>query len=339
MSAPTHPGAAVSVILPTYNRAPFLRSAFESISAQTFEDWDLIVVDDGSVDNTREIVASFEASRPGRVRYVHQANRGAYGARNTGVQEAAGRYFAFFDSDDLWMPHHLERSVTALERHRDLDWVFAACVQVDHASGKTIDPNTFYLGGQPRPFLSLDTEIDGDLRIITDPDVLECQILHGLYCGLQNSVMKREVFDGRRFNERSRVVDDELFVIRALAEGARFGYYMEPHVVYHVHGDNSSASATGVSLAKHIDIYNELTTGIEDLLGTLTLAPRDRRALRQRLAREYFWHLGYVGYWKAGRRREAIEMYRRGLAAWPWQASAWKTYVLARVRTAFQSAE
>jgi tetratricopeptide (TPR) repeat protein len=221
-----------------------------------------------------------------------------------------------------------------------VDWVFGSCRQVDFATGKVIEPSTFHVGGRPRPFLSLETRTDENLRIITDPSALECQILHGLYCGLQNSVMKRELFDGRRFNPRSRVVDDEIFVIRVLAAGARFAYFPDPHVVYRVHGDNSSASAGGLTLAKHVDIYSELTAALEQVLAaTPSFSPRERRAMRKRLAREYFWHLGYVGYWQAGRKREAIDMFRRGLEAWPWYPSAWKTYLLARLKAAVQGAQ
>ena len=329
--------ARVTVILPTYNRAAFLPGAFASLASQTFTDWDLVIVDDGSTDGTRGIVDEYLKTNS-RARYVYQDNRGAYGARNRGVDEATGRYLAFFDSDDLWLPHHLERCVTALEAHPEIDWVFGACTQVDRANGAVIDPNTSYLGGRPRPFVSLKADLDNGLHVINDPTVLECQILHGLYCGLQNSVIKRDLFDGRRFNEKFRVVEDELFVIKVLAAGARFAYFLEPHVIYQVHTDNSSASAGPPSLAKHVSIYTELTDGIEELLSSnITLSARERRSLLKRLAREYFWHLGYVGFWQAGNRRKALDMYRRGLAAWPWHAAAWKTYMLARVRVALQS--
>jgi glycosyltransferase involved in cell wall biosynthesis len=324
----------VTVVLPTYNRAAFLPGAFDALARQTFTDWELVIVDDGSTDRTRDVVAQYMQSQEA-TKYVYQPNRGAYGARNTGVDQANGRYIAFYDSDDLWLPHHLERCVHALEAHPELDWVFGACRQIDRATGKVLDPNTSYIGGRPRPFVSLKARVTEGLHIITDAGVLECQILHGLYCGLQNSVMKREMFGGgRRFNDRFRVVEDELFVIRLLAAGARFAYFLEPHVVYQVHSDNSSASATASSLAKHVEIYSELTVGIEQLLSELSLNPRQRRALLKRLGREYFWHLGYVGFWQAGRRLEALDMYRRGLAAWPWHPSPWKTYLLARLRVA-----
>src|SRR5947209_7539603 len=118
---------AVSVILPTYNRAKFLPQAFDSISGQSFADWELIVVDDGSTDHTREIVAELAAGVAQPVRYMAQANQGPYAARATGFQAARGRLVAFYDSDDVWLPHHLADCVLELTKHADVDWVFAAC--------------------------------------------------------------------------------------------------------------------------------------------------------------------------------------------------------------------
>src|SRR6185369_12182982 len=97
------------------------------------------------------------------------------------------------------------------------------------------------------------------------------QITHGLYCGLQNSVIRREVFERRRFDERSRVVDDELFVIRAIAEGRRFGYFLEPHVIYRMHDDNSSGSASSLSAARHLAIFTETIDGLERLRADLAI--------------------------------------------------------------------
>jgi|KBSMisStaDraftv2_1062788.scaffolds.fasta_scaffold278711_2 Glycosyltransferases involved in cell wall biogenesis len=322
----------VTVVLPTYNRAAFLPAAFDSIRNQTLSDWSVVVVDDGSTDDTRATVQQFANVLGDRIHYVYQANRGAYAARNRGLDDARGTYVAFFDSDDLWLPHHLERCVTALQSNPDVDWVFGACRQVDHATGRTIDPNTFLIDGRPRPFVNLKSRQSGGLRIIIDPDVLACQILHGLYCGLQNSVMKRSLFDRDRFNPESKVIDDQFFVTRALVAGARFGYFMEPHVIYRVHDDNSSGSATVQSLQKQIAIFTESIAGLEQLVPQLAPNRRARRALSKRLGQEYFWQLGYAGYWQAGRRREALEMFKRGLAEWPWSPAPWKTYWLARLK-------
>src|SRR5437762_11880112 len=97
---------AVSIILPTYNRSKFLPQALASIRGQTFADWELIVVDDGSSDDTGELVRALTADVRQSVRYGYQQNQGAYAARNTGLDLARGRYVAFFDSDDVWLPHH-----------------------------------------------------------------------------------------------------------------------------------------------------------------------------------------------------------------------------------------
>jgi glycosyltransferase involved in cell wall biosynthesis len=336
MTVPAQSPSLVSVILPTFNRASFLPGAFESLIQQTHTNWELIVVDDGSSDDTRQVVSDLGRSLARPFHYVYQQNRGAYAARNRGLDEARGHYIAFFDSDDLWLPHHLIDCAAALDRHPEIDWVFGSCRQTDFATGATIDPSTFYIDGRPRPFLRLKSQSDGRLRIITDSAVVECQLSHGLYCGLQNSMMRRRLFDGRRFDSRSRVVDDEIFVIRLLAEGSRFAYFDDPHVIYRVHADNSSASAKGLSIAKHVEIYTELASSFEQLLVDTKFGPRERRALLKRLSREYFWHLGYVGYWQSGRTHEALAMFKRGLSVWPWHAGAWKTYLLARLKVALQ---
>lgn len=94
----------VSVIIPCYNHGHYLPHAVNSVLAQTFTDWEAIIVDDGSTDNTREVAAQFTDER---VRYVHQENRGLSGARNTGIRAAQGAYLAFLDADDEWEPRFL----------------------------------------------------------------------------------------------------------------------------------------------------------------------------------------------------------------------------------------
>ena len=113
----------VSVIIPTYNRARYLREAVESVLAQTYTDWELIVVDDGSTDETRRVVQSY-VSRDPRVFYRAQANRGEGAARNTGIQLARSRYVAFLDDDDLWLPEKLAWQLEALAHHPEAPWVF-----------------------------------------------------------------------------------------------------------------------------------------------------------------------------------------------------------------------
>jgi glycosyltransferase involved in cell wall biosynthesis len=101
----------VSVILPVYNGENYLRSAIESVLGQTFDDFELIVVDDGSSDSTPEIAQSYRA----RVRYVRQNNTGVAGAFNHGLKLASGRYISWLSHDDLFAPTKLEKQVAALD--------------------------------------------------------------------------------------------------------------------------------------------------------------------------------------------------------------------------------
>ncbi|MFH1681748.1 MAG: glycosyltransferase [Candidatus Eisenbacteria bacterium] len=104
---------AVSVIIPTYNRASLVRESIESVFAQTFKDYEIVVVDDGSTDNTGVLLDPLVEA--GRIRYVRTPNRGESAARNVGLEMACGKYIAFNDSDDLFTPRKLEKQVAFLE--------------------------------------------------------------------------------------------------------------------------------------------------------------------------------------------------------------------------------
>ena len=103
----------VSVVIPTYNRSELIRRTMRSVENQTFEDWELIVVDDGSEDETEKIVKSKKSSK---INYVsHKRNRGASAARNTGIEASSGEYVAFLDADDEWIPTKLELQVGKMD--------------------------------------------------------------------------------------------------------------------------------------------------------------------------------------------------------------------------------
>ena len=114
----------VSVIIPCYRQAAFLPQAIDSVLAQTLRDLECIVVNDGSPDNTREVVASY-LLRDSRVRYVEQVNRGVSAARNLGISEARGRYIQFLDADDLIEPQKLEMQVGLLRQESGLALSFS----------------------------------------------------------------------------------------------------------------------------------------------------------------------------------------------------------------------
>jgi glycosyltransferase involved in cell wall biosynthesis len=127
----------VSVIIPTYNDATYLPVAIESVLAQSCQDFELIVIDDGSTDNTRTVLQSYLA----RIRYIYQENQGESVARNQGIRLAQGEYVAFLDSDDVWLPAKLARQVEIMAAHPQGVLLYTDSYLTD-AAGKEIG----YLG-------------------------------------------------------------------------------------------------------------------------------------------------------------------------------------------------
>lgn len=125
----------VSVIIPTYNRAELLPETIGSILAQTFRDFEIIVVDDGSTDNTKEVVESFNSPS---IRYIYQANLGVSAARTTGIKASSGEYIAFLDSDDIWLPENLELKVKRLDSHPEVALVCSDAYVFDDKTGANL---------------------------------------------------------------------------------------------------------------------------------------------------------------------------------------------------------
>lgn len=117
----------VSVIIPAYNQAHYLDEAIKSVFAQTYQDYEIVVVNDGSTDDTETVAQRYGE----RIRYVAQENRGLAGARNTGVREARGELVALLDSDDLWLPRYLETMVSLADEHSQADVFFCAARCMD----------------------------------------------------------------------------------------------------------------------------------------------------------------------------------------------------------------
>src|SRR6266404_2905426 len=117
----------VSAIIIFLNEERFLAEAIESVLAQTHAPWELILVDDGSTDQSSAIAQAYAARQPDRIRYVEHeghANRGMGASRNLGLDHARGTYIGFLDADDVWMPDKLRDQVAILEAHTEVDMVY-----------------------------------------------------------------------------------------------------------------------------------------------------------------------------------------------------------------------
>ena len=111
----------ISVIIPAFNSGQFIAQAVQSVLDQTYHHFEVIVIDDGSTDTTKDVLREFN----GHIRYCYQENRGPSAARNTGIAMAEGEYICFLDADDIWMPNKLEVQVAFMAQHDDIGLVFS----------------------------------------------------------------------------------------------------------------------------------------------------------------------------------------------------------------------
>jgi glycosyltransferase involved in cell wall biosynthesis len=118
----------VSIVIPCYELGHFLAEAVNSVLEQTYPEHEIVIVDDGSTDNTSEVAARFPQAR-----YLRQSNRGTASARNLGIREAKGDYLVFLDADDRLLPRALEIGVNALAARRDCAMTFGTCMRIDEA--------------------------------------------------------------------------------------------------------------------------------------------------------------------------------------------------------------
>jgi len=212
----------VSVIMPAFNAERYLHTAVESVLRQTFDDLELLIVDDGSTDGTVEIAGGY-AARDARVRVLRQTNAGPGPARNTGFAAAAGRLFAFLDSDDEWDPAFLEEQVAMLDARPDVDVLVA---------------NARYRGGasdgQPtRP-------VRGEGQPITLAEILADE-----NCLFIMVVFRREVVEAVGGFDPDLLTNEEYEMwIRASLAGFMFARHTKPLGWYACRPDSLSSSDT-----------------------------------------------------------------------------------------------
>jgi glycosyltransferase involved in cell wall biosynthesis len=208
----------VSVIIPTYNRSYYVLRAINSVLAQTFKEHEIIVVDDGSTDETRRLLKPYSHY----INYIYQDNAGPAAARNNGIELAKGEWLAFLDSDDTWLSNKLDVQLSqCINLGADLCFHDLSCLNSD---GQNISSWNQHVHSHTRGFPSLKT------GIIQDP--YQRMMTTG-YLFLTSTLMaKRSIFfDVGFFNKNFRTSEDlELFY--KLAARYRVGYIAEPLTIY-----------------------------------------------------------------------------------------------------------
>jgi len=256
----------VSVIVPTYNRATWLPETVNSILEQSHPPLEVLVIDDGSSDNTAEVCAAF----PSSVRYVRQENAGVSAARNRGMREAKGEWIAFADSDDPWEPTKLEIQLKAMEAIPHAEWSITGCSVIDLEGRKV--PGTQSWG---RVFAVFDGgKVDPDQHFVSCLEKKEIKMrteAHLVYAGdafgllflgnvvLPSSVlMRRGLFERiGGFDESFRVAEETEYFHR-LAATAPLAIVMTPLTRYRVgHAVSLISSANMVRLIENAIMSSE----------------------------------------------------------------------------------
>lgn len=215
---------AISVVIPTYNRAHLIKESIQSVLDQTLQPYEIIVVDDFSTDNTEEVVNSFNSPL---IKYVkNQRKKGANGARNTGILMAQGEYIAFHDSDDLWLPSKLELQKILFKGDPELTLVFCNMVKV---SG-----NKKYL----------------TFKKIKNKNIYQL-LLENNFISTQTILIKSKIAKALMFDEDLLRLQDWDFVIRACGN-AKISFLNDILVIQRINSDSIT------STVKLLDAYDRI---------------------------------------------------------------------------------
>jgi len=278
----------VSVIIPFYNREQLLARAIESVLKQTYENWELILIDDGSTDKSADVAQAFCKSMPGSVHLIRQQNTGSGAARNGGIELVRGEFVAFLDSDDMWHTNLLESGMEQFDHCPELEWLCYNARRID-SSGKIIVPSVFdRIDG--KDFRNLKCEKVGKLNLIKDNNYLYVAITSTVKAGA-NSIIRRQVFDHIRFNPEFPGVADRLFSIEAISKGVVVGYINDILLDVYMHKENISI-ADQYDYKKKQQLQKSFIRLWEYVRRSIVLNKHEKRGLNKRLGKHYF-SLGY----------------------------------------------
>lgn len=158
----------VSIIIATYNFGHLIAQTLGSVQSQTYQNWECVVVDDGSTDDTREIVMRF-AESDGRIKYLYQKNQGLSAARNKGIRNSKGKYLQLLDADDMLEVRKIEQHLEYLEQHPEVDIVYGS---VRYFSTEKLDERRYSKDDAARPWMSEVSGTGRDILLVMIDDII-----------------------------------------------------------------------------------------------------------------------------------------------------------------------
>jgi glycosyltransferase involved in cell wall biosynthesis len=203
----------VSITIPFLNAERFIQEAIESVFTQTYDNWELLLVDDGSTDRSTQIALSYAKDHAGKVRYLEHAehqNRGQSASRNLGIQQGKGEYIAFLDADDVWLPGKLKEQVAILEAQPEAGMVYGASLYWSSWTGNSEDIQSDYmakLGVEPDSLIRPHTLLTLSLES-TAPTPCPSNIL------LRRRVVEDVVGFEEIFRRKYQMYEDQAFLAK-----------------------------------------------------------------------------------------------------------------------------
>jgi glycosyltransferase involved in cell wall biosynthesis len=316
----------VSIIIPTYNREKLLPIAVESVLRQTFADWELLIIDDRSTDNTRQLVEDY-ARRDPRVKYhVNGRVKGPSGARNQGIDLATGEYVAFLDSDDEWEPHHLHDTVYYLRKYpHDIDLISANAVRKLRSSGEVYRRAEFDLSRYRHRQL--------EDAVCFEPETLFDTAMRLPIITTQTMVMRRAVLSQVRFDESLPPGPEDAFFHLELAyQRTKVAHLPRTHVTYWAHNGNLSCAGGLGDMRSKLPLFLAFEQMTLRTLQKFDLPAAQRTGLRGWLADLYFWYIGYNVYLMNHDPRCARRYFLKAIRIKPFRLAFWKTFFLSFVK-------
>jgi glycosyltransferase involved in cell wall biosynthesis len=232
----------VSIIIPTYNYGTYIKQAIDSVLDQSYKNFEIIVADDGSTDNTKNLI---QTQYPNEVRYYYQQNKGPGAARNLGLKYIRGEYIVFLDADDSFLPKNLETKITLLEKQPQIDWAFSDAIFHDE-------------GGN---FMRKGSDHFHDIYYQTDfpPDDIFASLLNnGNFISTACLMARRRCFDKLpNFDEELRMHQDYLQWLQLAKYFPKYAYIDSPLVHIRRH-KKSWGRNKKLSLEQRIKLYHKL---------------------------------------------------------------------------------
>ena len=204
----------VSVIMPTYNSAKYIAKSIDSVFTQTRQPTELLIIDDGSTDDTRAVVSTYSDSR---IRYIEAPHGGAAAARNRGIDSAGGDYLAFLDADDLWRPTMLEKQVAVMERDKGLICSFTNFVRFAEDTGETL-AEQFDFYPELATLAVVESGLDG-ASIVEGDSFIQFIRFDEIPAYMQCILFRRAMVTEMRLNESLTRCEDLEFVSRVFMRG------------------------------------------------------------------------------------------------------------------------